>query len=63
MPALLNGTVRPGDYNYFRWTARAGENLTFDILAPPNGSKLGAEIDLLDEAGRLLEYSDDYERR
>jgi hypothetical protein len=59
-PVLVNGTVKGGDYDYFRFTARAGQTLTFDVLATRNGSQLDSVIDLLDSAGTLLDYSDDY---
>src|SRR5579859_6443381 len=59
-PVLVNGTVKAGDYDYFRFTARAGQTVTFDVLATRNGSQLDSVIDLLDSAGTLLDYSDDY---
>jgi hypothetical protein len=59
-PVLVNGTVKAGDYDYFRFTAKAGQTLTFDVLATRNGSQLDSVIDLLDSAGTLLDYSDDY---
>jgi len=52
--------VKPGDYDYFRFTAKAGQTVTFDVLATRNGSQLDSVIDLLDSAGTLLDYSDDY---
>src|SRR5215468_2308328 len=60
LPILLNGTVKTGDYDYFRFTAEAGHTLTFDVLATRNGSQFDSVIDLLDENGSLLDYSDDY---
>ncbi len=59
-PLLLNGLVRAGDYDYFRFQASAGETLTFDLLATRNGSPLDGVLSLLDEAGREIAYSDDY---
>jgi hypothetical protein len=59
-PVLVNGTVKAGDYDYFRFTAKAGQTLTFDVLATRNGSQLDSVIDLLDSSGTLLDYSDDY---
>jgi hypothetical protein len=60
LPTLINGTVKAGDYDYFRFTALAGQTLTFDVLATRNGSQFDSVIDLLDSAGTLLDYSDDY---
>lgn len=59
-PVLLNGVVKGGDYDYFRFTAAAGQTLTFDINATRNGSPLDAVIGLLDEGGVEIGYSDDY---
>src|SRR6266567_3902394 len=60
LPVLINGTVKAGDYDYFRFAAKAGQTLTFDVLATRNGSQFDSVIDLLDSAGTLLDYSDDY---
>ena len=60
LPILLNGTVKAGDYDYFRFAAEAGHTMTFDVLATRNGSQFDSVIDLLDENGSLLDYSDDY---
>src|SRR5262249_34317886 len=32
-PILLNGKITPGDYDYFKFTARAGQTITFDIAS------------------------------
>jgi hypothetical protein len=53
-PVLVNGTIKPGDYDYFRFAAKAGQTVTFDVLATRNGSQLDSVIDLLDSAGTLL---------
>ncbi len=59
-PILINGTIRAGDYDYFKFTARAGETLVFDISAERNQSGLDSVIGLLDESGAQLAYVDDY---
>lgn len=59
-PVLMNGIVRPGDYDYFKFTARAGQTITFDIGAGRNDSGLDAVLSLLDESGVEIAYSDDY---
>ncbi len=59
-PILINGTVGPGDYDYFKFTARAGETLVFDVSAERNQSGLDSVLSLLDEGGAELAYVDDY---
>ncbi|MCX6609643.1 MAG: pre-peptidase C-terminal domain-containing protein [Acidobacteria bacterium] len=59
-PALVNGILKAGDYDYFRFEAKAGERLTFDVLATRNGANTDAVIGVLDAKGEELAYSDDY---
>lgn len=59
-PALINGILKPADYDYFRFQASAGQILTFDVLATRNGANTDAALSLLDSAGEELVYSDDY---
>jgi hypothetical protein len=59
-PLLMNGIVRQGDYDYFRFEAKAGETLTFDVLATRNGANTDAAIGLLNERGEEIDFSDDY---
>jgi hypothetical protein len=59
-PALVNGIVTQGDYDFYRFEARAGQTLTFDVLATRNGSQTDSVISILDEHGEELAYSDDY---
>ena len=59
-PALVNGVITAGDYDYFRFTAAAGQTLTFDLLATRNGSSLDGALELLDARGRTIEFNDDY---
>lgn len=59
-PALINGLLTPGDYDYFRFEALPGQTLTFDIAATRNGSNADAAMSLLDDTGEELAYSDDY---
>jgi len=62
LPLLVNGTIRAADYDHFRFTARKGQTLTFDLNATRNGSPLDPVISLHDETGTELAYSDDYYR-
>jgi hypothetical protein len=59
-PALVNGRITPADYDYFRFSAAAGQTLTFDLLATRNGSSLDGVLEILDAHGRSLAFSDDY---
>src|SRR5215469_10207897 len=59
-PVLINGAVRPGDYDYFKFTAHAGQTLVFDVSAERNQSGLDSVLSLLDEKGAELAYVDDY---
>jgi hypothetical protein len=59
-PALVNGIITAGDYDYYRFAASAGQTLTFDLLATRNGSPLDGVLELLDARGRTIEFSDDY---
>lgn len=60
LPALVNGIVTAGDYDYFRFEAAAGETLVFDLLATRNGSSFDGVLELLNAEGARLDYSDDY---
>ena len=59
-PLLVNGTIKAADYDHFRFVARKGQTLTFDLNATRNGSPLDPVISLHDDAGTELAYSDDY---
>ncbi len=59
-PFLMNGTVRAGDYDYFRFTAKAGQTITFDVSGGRHNSGLDSVLTLLDEKGTEIDYMDDY---
>lgn len=59
-PALINGIVKQGDYDYYRFQAKAGQTLTFDVLGTRNGSNADTAISILGASGEELAYSDDY---
>ena len=59
-PLLVNGTIKAADYDHYRFMARKGQTLTFDLNATRNGSPLDPVISLHNEAGTELAYSDDY---
>ena len=50
-PTILVGTVsKPGDYDYYKITAKAGEQLVFENSAPMLGSALQTVVDIYDSA-------------
>jgi hypothetical protein len=59
-PVVINGIIKQADYDYFRFDAKSGQTLVFDVLATRNGANTDAVISILDEAGEELAYSDDY---
>jgi hypothetical protein len=59
-PALVNGILKAGDYDYYRFSAKAGERITFDVLATRNGANTDAAMGVLDGEGEELAFSDDY---
>src|SRR5258708_3113838 len=60
IPALINGTAGPDDADYFRFEARRGQTVVFDINAARSGSALDPALTLLDESGAEIAYCDDY---
>jgi len=59
-PALVNGIIKAGDYDYFRFEAKAGETITFDVLATRNGANTDAALGIVNAKGEELAYSDDH---
>jgi hypothetical protein len=60
LPALVNGIIAKGDYDFFRFTAKGGETITFDVNGNRNGSPLDGVIAIFDEQGEQLDYNDDH---
>ncbi len=61
LPVTMNGRLdRDGDFDFYRFRARAGESWIFDLRAARNGNGLDAALFLLDENGRRLAYSEDH---
>lgn len=59
-PIFINGKIRQGDYDYFKFMARAGQTITFDVSAQRHESDLDSVLSLLDEKGAEVAYVDDY---
>jgi len=58
-PVVVNGVVDTEDFDHFRIRVAEDEALFFDVNAARNGSKLDADLALLDGQGRELAWSDD----
>ena len=63
LPVTINGRIAGGtaatpDEDYFRFTARAGERLVFDVAASRLGSPLDSVIEVLDTAARPIPIAD-----
>ena len=58
LPATLTGVIdRPGDLDHFRFDARAGRSLVFEVTARSIGSPLNARLTLLGPDGTTLATS------
>src|SRR5437867_534538 len=60
LPVIIHGIVTARDYDLFRFHARQGETLVFDVLARRAGSHLDAALAVLDERGNELDFNDDF---
>jgi hypothetical protein len=60
LPATLVGTLgTAGDVDAYQFRARAGEEMVFQVVARPLGSRLDSVVRLLDGTGNVLETSND----
>lgn len=60
LPRAVSGVIRrPAETDLFKFHARAGEHLIFDLQANRYGSPLDASIELLDASGKELARSED----
>ena len=59
LPVLVNGIINEEDWDHFRFDAKAGETLVFDVSATRHGSRLDADLAILDERGEELAWVDD----
>ena len=56
LPALISGSVSsPGDADVFRFHAREGEALTFEVNAARSKSKVDSRLEILSAAGEPIE--------
>ena len=59
VPTAVDGAVAGLSWQFFKFTAAAGQKLSIEILARRIGSSLDPMIRLLDAKGRELAYNDD----
>jgi hypothetical protein len=60
LPSTLVGTLgAPGDVDAYEFRARAGEEMVFQVVARPLGSRIDSNVRLLDARGQLLGANND----
>lgn len=59
LPVLVNGIIDNEDWDHFRIEAKAGETLVVDVSATRHGSRLDADLAILDQRGEELAWVDD----
>lgn len=59
VPTAVDGAVPNLGWQYFKFTAAAGQTLTIEVLARRIGSSLDPMLRLLDAKGRELAFNDD----
>lgn len=59
LPVAIDGTVPSLSYQYFRFSAKAGESLSIEVVARRLGSALDPFIRLFNPQGREVAWSDD----
>lgn len=58
-PAVVNGTLAGPDVDNYRFLAKAGQKLVFEVEARRAGSAIDPAIEIFDAAGRELAKNDD----
>ena len=60
LPAALVGSLgTAGDVDAYSFTARAGEEMVFQVVARPLGARIDSVVRLLDASGRLVAENND----
>ncbi len=58
-PVTVNGTLRGPDIDIYKFTARAGQKLVFEVEARRAGSAIDPAIEILDSSGKEIASSED----
>ena len=62
LPVIVNGRIaRPGDWDVFRFTGRAGDEVVAEVLARRLESPLDSILKVTDAGGKQLAVNDDHE--
>src|SRR5271157_10783 len=62
LPVIVNGRIEhPGDFHYFRFDGRAGEQIVCEVTARRLGSPLDSVLRLTDASGKEIAFNDDFE--
>ncbi len=62
LPVILDGRIaHPGEVAFFRFDARAGQEIVAEVKARRLGSPLDSELRLTDAKGKELAFNDDHE--
>src|SRR6185369_7108154 len=56
LPVLVNGIIGSEDWDHFQFHAKAKETLIFDVSAARHGSRLDADLAILDSRGMELAW-------
>jgi hypothetical protein len=59
LPVAVEGACDEGVFDYYKFSAKAGQVISVEVVAQRLGSKLDPVVRLLDANGRELAYSDD----
>ena len=64
LPTTITGNIgRVGEADYFRFDARAGQQIVFEVVAASIGSQLNPVVTLFDSEGRQLAANEDFNGR
>ena len=62
LPAAIVGALAtPGDVDAFEFAARAGEEMVFQVVARPIGSRLDSVLRIRDVKGRVIAENNDFD--
>lgn len=60
---IIGALATPGEADYFRFDAKAGQELVFEVVASQIRSRLNSVLTLLDAEGHTLAENNDYDYR
>jgi hypothetical protein len=60
LPAMMDGEISGEDFDVYRFRAKEGQTIVFDVLARRAASTLDSTLAVLDERGNELDFNDDY---